>query len=106
MALQIAMNRQQIADFCQKWQVRKFYVFGSVLRDDFGPERDIDVAVRFSSTATYSLFDLVDMEEELRSLFGPEVDLLTLRAIEKMPNPFRRRDPLLTRAGPCGLTMS
>ena len=91
MAPQIAMNRQQIADFCRKWQVSEFDLFGSVLRDDFGPESDIDVAVRFSPTATYSLFDLVDMEEELKGLFGREVDLLTLRAIEKMPNPFRRR---------------
>ena len=65
MAPQIAMNRQQIADFCRKWQVSEFSVFGLVLRDDFGPERDIDVAVRFSPTAAYSLFELVDMEVEL-----------------------------------------
>ena len=91
MAPQIAMNREQIAHFCRKWHVSEFYVFGSVLRDDFGPESDIDVAVRFSPNAAYSLFDLADMEEELKSLLGREVDLLTLRAIEKMPNPFRRR---------------
>ena len=84
------MNRQQIADFCRKWQVSELYVFGSVLRDDFGPESDIDVAVRFSPGATYSLFDLVDMEVELKGLFGREVDLLAVRAIEKTPNPFRR----------------
>ena len=98
MAPQIAMNRQQIADFCLRWQVSEFYVFGSVLRDDFTPESDIDVAVRFSPSATYSLFDLVDMEEELRGLFGRKVDLLTLRAIEKMPNPFRRRAILASLA--------
>jgi predicted nucleotidyltransferase len=64
MAPQIARHREQIAAFCRKWQVVEFYVFGSAVRKDFWPPSDIDVAVRFSPTATYSLFDLVDMQDE------------------------------------------
>ena len=80
-----------IAAFCKKWNVKEFYFFGSVLRDDFAPTSDIDIAVRFAPAARYSLFDLVDMEDELKAIFGRDVDLLTLRAIERMPNPLRRR---------------
>jgi predicted nucleotidyltransferase len=80
-----------IVAFCKKWNVVEFYLFGSVLRDDFGPTSDVDVAVRFGPGAKYSLFDLVHMEDDLREVFDRDVDLLTLRGIEGMRNPDRRR---------------
>ena len=63
-------------------------LFGSVLRDDFGPESDVDVLITFSPDVHYSTFDLADMRDELVELFGREVDLVEKLALR---NPFRRR---------------
>jgi len=80
-----------IADFCRKWQVTEFALFGSVLRDDFGPDSDVDVLVSFAPDVRYSLFDLVHMEDELREMFGRDVDLVTRRAVERSMNTWRRQ---------------
>ncbi len=80
-----------IADFCRKWQVTEFALFGSVLRDDFGPDSDVDVLVSFAPDVRYSLFDLVHMQDELRDLFGRDVDLVTRRAVERSMNAWRRQ---------------
>lgn len=87
----ISVPRDSIAAFCEKWHVVEFYLFGPVLREDFGPSSDVDCAVRFGPGMAYSLFDLVEMKDELKGIFGRDVDLLTLRAIERMPNELRRR---------------
>ena len=65
-------------------------LFGSVLRDDFGPESDIDVLVTFAEDANWSLFAFVRCKEELEALFGRRVDLLTRPAVERSHNPYRR----------------
>ncbi|MBI5901953.1 MAG: nucleotidyltransferase domain-containing protein [Deltaproteobacteria bacterium] len=57
----IDIPKEKIAEFCKKWQVREFALFGSVLRDDFRPDSDIDVLVTFDEEARHSLFDLVHM---------------------------------------------
>lgn len=67
--------------------------FGSVLREDFLPESDIDVLVTFHPGAQWSLFDLVDMKDELEHLFGRKIDLVEKRALR---NPFRKREILRT----------
>jgi predicted nucleotidyltransferase len=82
--------RDAIVDFCRKWQVTEFAFFGSILRDDFGPDSDVDVLVSFAAGTRYSLFDLVHMEDELRAIFGRDVDLVTRRAVERNPNTWRR----------------
>jgi predicted nucleotidyltransferase len=79
-----------IADFCRRWKVTEFALFGSVLRDDFGPDSDVDVLVSFSPEARHTLFDLVRMEDELREAFGRRVDLVTRRAVERSTNAWRR----------------
>ena len=84
----IPVTRSQLAEFCRRWQVTEFAVFGSVLRDDFRPDSDIDVVVTFASGAQWSLFDLVDMRNELETLFGHPVDLVERDGLR---NPFRRR---------------
>ena len=61
-----------------------------MLRDDFGPDSDVDVLVSFAEDARHSLFDLDDMESELKAIFGREVDLVTRRGIESSPNYLRR----------------
>lgn len=79
--------------FCRKWRIKEFALFGSVLRDDFRPDSDIDVLVTFEDDAGWSLWDLVDIQDELKALFGREVDLVEKRALR---NPFRKREILST----------
>lgn len=90
----IDLPRDGIAAFCRRWQVTEFALFGSVLRDDFGPNSDVDVLVRFDPKARPSLLDLVDMQEELSGMFGRKVDLVTRDAVEESRNHLRRRDIL------------
>jgi predicted nucleotidyltransferase len=82
---------KKIGAFCQKWQVTEFALFGSVLRDDFRPDSDIDILVTFSLDAHPTLFDLVYMEDELKILFQRDVDLVTRKAIESSRNYLRQK---------------
>ena len=93
MTARIAIPSDGIAAFCERWQVTELALFGSVLRDDFRPESDIDVLVAFREEARHSLFDMVHMEEELKALFGREVDLVSRRGIERSRNHLRRPPP-------------
>ena len=86
----MAIPPETLRDFCQRWQISELALFGSVLRDDFGPDSDVDVLVSFAEDARHSLFDLDDMESELKAIFGREVDLVTRRGIESSPNYLRR----------------
>ena len=94
MTARIAIPTEGIAAFCERWQVTEFALFGSVLRDDFGPESDIDVLVSFDQAARHTLFDMVRMEEELKALFDREVDLVSRRGIERSSNQLRPRGHL------------
>jgi predicted nucleotidyltransferase len=82
--------KDRIADFCRRWKITEFALFGSVLRDDFQPDSDVDVLVNFAEDARWSLFDLVSMQEELSVIFGRKVDLVSRRGIEHSRNPIRR----------------
>ena len=90
----IDVPMEKIAEFCRRWKVRRFSLFGSVLRDDFGPDSDVDVLVSLQPDSTWDLLDLVDMRDELTALFGREVDLVEE---EGLRNPFRRSSILSTR---------
>src|SRR6266481_4612089 len=81
----------QIAAFCQKWKITELALFGSVLRDDFRPESDVDVLVSFAPDAEWSLFDIVNMQEELEKAFGRKVDLVSRRGLEASRNYIRRK---------------
>ena len=96
MTARIAIPADGIAAFCERWQVTELALFGSVLRDDFGPDSDIDVLVSFDDAARHTLFDMVDMEEELKGLFGRDVDLVsrTRRDRAKQAIILRRRPSL------------
>ena len=85
-----------IAQFCQQWQIREFYVFGSVLREDFRPDSDIDVMVSFQANAPWGLLELVRMKRELETIVGREVDLVTKQSIEQSENWIRRQEILST----------
>jgi predicted nucleotidyltransferase len=87
--LEIPLDK--IEAFCRKWKIKEFALFGSVLREDFRPDSDIDVLVTFERNSRWSLFDLVDMEEELTEIFGRKVDLVERQAVERSENYIRRR---------------
>src|SRR5438128_1906054 len=77
MPARIAIDPDKIADFCRRNHIRKLALFGSVLRDDFTPESDVDVLVEFERAARVSLLDVIRMERELTELLGRKVDLRT-----------------------------
>jgi predicted nucleotidyltransferase len=87
----IPIDRQRIAEFCRRWNVEEFSLFGSVLRVDFRPDSDVDVMVRFSQDAEIGLTEMVSMESELRAMFGREVDLITRDSVEQSQNYIRRK---------------
>jgi uncharacterized protein len=87
-------NDGKLAVFCHKWKVRELSVFGSALRDDFGPDSDIDVLVSFDAAAEWSLYDVVVMRDELSALVGRDVDLVEQEALK---NPYRRAAILQTK---------
>ena len=91
MTARIAIPADGIAAFCERWQVTELALFGSVLRDDFGPDSDIDVLVSFDDAARHTLFDMARMEGELKTLFGREVDLAERAGIETSRNYIRRK---------------
>ncbi len=80
----------RIAAFCQHWKIAEMALFGSVLREDFGPASDVDVLVSFMPGAKWGLFDLVTMQEELETILGREVDLVNRAAVEQSENYIRR----------------
>ena len=90
----IEIPQDEIADFCRRWKITELALFGSVLREDFGPESDIDMLVQFAPDHRWSLFDHVEMQEDLKEIFGRDVDLVNRQAIEQSHNPIRRKEIL------------
>ena len=78
-----------MAEFCRRNHIRKLSLFGSVLRDDFRPDSDVDVLVEFEPEAKLSLFELVRIQEELEAILARKVDLVEASALR---NPFRRHE--------------
>jgi predicted nucleotidyltransferase len=89
--LSITLPTDAIEAFCQRWHITEMALFGSVLRDDFGPESDIDVLVTFTPDYQRSLEDVMAMQEELEALFGRQADLINRRTIEQSRNYIRRK---------------
>ncbi len=84
----------KISSFCRRWKVKELSLFGSALRSDFRSDSDVDVLVSFFEDARWSLFDLVNMADELSSVLGRPVDLVEKEALR---NPYRRESILSTR---------
>ena len=91
---QVALPREELAAFCRKNGIVRLAVFGSALRDDFGPDSDIDVLVDFDPSRRPSLLDVVEIESELSELLGRDVDMLTRASVERSRNYIRRRSIL------------
>ena len=91
LASRIGVPMNAIEVFCDRWQVEELALFGSVLRDDFGPDSDIDILIRFNTERTPGLFGIAEMERELAELLARRVDLVTRAAIEESRNYIRRK---------------
>lgn len=91
MTTRIPIPEEEIAAFCRRWRIIELALFGSVLRDDFSPESDVDVLVRFDPQARHTLLDVAQMQGELSSTLGREVDLVERAAVERSPNYIRRK---------------
>ena len=87
----LGLTEAQLETFCAKWKVRELAFFGSVLREDFHADSDVDVLVSFSAAAKWGLFDHMAMEDELSLMVERPVDLVTRASIERSENYLRRR---------------
>jgi hypothetical protein len=84
----IPIPEDRVAAFCQKWHIAEFALFGSVLTDEFRPDSDVDVLMTFATDDRWSLWDLSRMREELKAMFGREVDLVEKISLR---NPYRKK---------------
>jgi predicted nucleotidyltransferase len=91
--LQISVDWDRIAELCRRYHILKLWFFGSVLREDFRPDSDVDVLVEFEVGKTPGLA-FVDLQQELEKLVGRPVDLLTVPSLR---NPYLRREIFRTR---------
>ncbi len=90
----VHLDKDALAAFCRKWRIRELSIFGSALRDDFGPESDLDFLVSFEREANWDLWDLVTMREDLVAIAGRDVDMVVKEALR---NPYRRKEILSNR---------
>ncbi len=97
MSPRVELDKEKVTEFCRRWGVRELALFGSVLRDDFRPDSDVDVLVSFLQDAHRDLFDLVDMQDELSTIFQRNVDLVCREGIERSHN-YIRKDAILSTA--------
>jgi len=91
--VRIDVPKDRIKAFCQRWKVKELSIFGSALRDDFGPDSDVDVLVELAPDHAIGLYEWVDMIDELKEIFGRDVDLVAKGGLK---NPFRRKEILRT----------
>ena len=90
----INLDTETISKICQNWQIVELALFGSVLREDFNSNSDIDLLVSFAEDAKITFFDLDDLEQEFSQLFNRPVDVVTKAAIEQSHNWIRRNNIL------------
>ena len=95
----VELPKDKIGEFCRKWKITELALFGSVLRDDFRPDSDVDVMVSFAPEAHWSLMDLVEMQSDLEATLGHKVDLVERFAVESSGN-YIRRQHILSSAEP------
>jgi predicted nucleotidyltransferase len=95
MSLRIPVDRKKIAALCRRRRIRRLSLFGSVLRDDFRPDSDVDVLVEFAPDQIIG-FDILDIERELSDLFGGhKADIVSQKYLNR-----RLRNHILAEAEP------
>ena len=99
MSHQANLPRPKIEAFCHKWKIAELSLFGSILRDDFSPDSDVDLLVTFEPGIRWGILELLEMEEELKAITGRQVDIVNRKSIEASGN-WIRRDSILKSATP------
>ena len=89
--IQITVPQDSVALFCRKWSIAELALFGSVLRDDFRPDSDVDVLVTFAPDTHWGFEQMLDMKAELGVLLGRPIDLVEKQLIDESPNYLRRK---------------
>jgi predicted nucleotidyltransferase len=92
----IGLSIEEIAEFCEKWNIESMDLFGSVLREDFGPDSDIDFLITYTPGAPRGLLKRVRMKYELEDLTNRSVDVIVRKSIEDSENWIRQREILTT----------
>jgi hypothetical protein len=87
----VGIPSEALPEFCRRRGIMRLSVFGSVLRDDFRPDSDLDLLVEYEPGTRHDLWDHYFMCEELRKILGHRIDLINREALERSANPFRRR---------------
>jgi len=93
-SLHLPIDIEKIREFCRKWSITELAVFGSVLRDDFRADSDVDFLATFAPESRWNLLHHVHMQDELASIVGRRVDLVSRRGVEMSANPWRRKEIL------------
>jgi len=83
MGIQIAIPRDEIVALCQSYSIRRLLLFGSVLREDFGPDSDVDLLVEFEPEAGIGFFTFIEIEDTLSTMLGRRVDLNTPESLSR-----------------------
>lgn len=91
MPLQLELPHDRIEEFCRRWRIVEFAIFGSALRQDFRPDSDIDILVSFESGVHWGFQQWLEMTRELEALLGRKVDLVERRLVEQSRNYIRRK---------------
>lgn len=89
--VRVDVQKDKIAEFCRRWKITEFALFGSVLRDDFRPDSDVDVLVSFAPDARRGFFAIVEMQDELEQIFRRKAHIATRQSIEQSHNSSRRK---------------
>lgn len=92
----LSISATELSDFCSRWDIREMALFGSVLREDFHDESDIDVLIVFAPSARQGLLTLARIKHELEALVNHPVDLAVKASIQNSENWIRRQEILST----------
>jgi uncharacterized protein len=93
----LGVSAEALSQFCHRWHITEMALFGSVLRDDFSAESDIDLLVSFDPAFRRGLAEMIEMQSQIQQLLGRDVDLIVRRALERSEN-VSRRDRILNSA--------
>jgi predicted nucleotidyltransferase len=92
----LSLSLEEIAQLCQQWGITELALFGSVLSDQFNPDSDIDILIRFAPNARQGLLTLAKIKHDLETRIGRKVDLALKDSIETSENWIRRNEILQT----------
>ena len=88
--MEFTFDIETIKAFCRNRRIREFALFGSAVTGQMRPDSDVDVVLDFDPNSRHTLFDLVDMQEELENIFGRRVDIVTRKSLQRMRNRIRK----------------